>query len=140
MRKVLILLGISLISICAFAQQIEVLELNEKYQKEYVYRPFIAINKNFDNRDLNKIAILKGSITKSVYVNDLLSSFWNKANQFGANSFTIDSVHRDKNTIEVCISVYCLTDEQIKRNSKLFTSNKIYVFGDVKEFEGKKER
>jgi hypothetical protein len=138
MGKLFIVLGICLFSISAFGQSIEVLELNKKYQKEYVYKPFKALNKRFDITELNKIAVLKGSVTQSVFVNDLLSSFWNKANQFGANSFIVDSVHKTHNKIEVCISVFCLTDEQMEKNSKLFASNKIFVFGNVKEFGGKK--
>jgi hypothetical protein len=139
MRKIFILIGISLISIFAFSQQIEVLELNKEYQREYVYRPFKSINNRFDKKEVNKIAVLKGSITKSIFVNDLFSSFWNKANQLGGNSYIVDSIHTSNNEIEVHISIYYLTDKQIEQNSKLFIPNKIYVFGDVKDFYGKKK-
>jgi hypothetical protein len=133
MIKLKIFLLFLSISVSSFAQMVQVIERDMDYISPGEMTQFQYISKNSDVSNIPKIASLKATCnnTADETVVHLFNLLWQTANNFGANSFKIDSIeNKSKNYISLTLSIYNLTSEQLEINSGLFPQNIVYVFGD----------
>ncbi|MBI9068289.1 MAG: hypothetical protein JEZ09_13430 [Salinivirgaceae bacterium] len=139
MKKIQLILILAFSSILLMGQEIEIRELYKNFTQESRYRPFKAIASGFDISALNKIAVLKGSLlnTGKNTLDKLYGSFWIHANEYGANSFYVDSVWHTSDSICAIISIYNLSSAEIEANQKLHPSNMVYIFGNIDKNNGK---
>jgi len=133
MKRLMILLIITLITSFLFGQKIQVTEqadikITEKCQD------FSYISKYMDLSSNSKIASINGFCINSEKqtLDRLYNMFWTKSNQLGANSFKIDTLIKITNdTILLNISIYYLSKNELDKNFALYPQNMIYVFGDL---------
>jgi len=141
MRNILILTSI-FFCIYGYAQEVQIVEKNDNFiQKEKVEK-FEFIDKDLDLINHEKIVVLKGysvNSGKSTLIG-LFNKFWEMSNKFGANSYLIDKVESDTNTIFVQISAYYLDRMTIEDNFQLYPKNMVYVFGDLDIKKGNTKR
>ncbi|WP_343633125.1 hypothetical protein [Fluviicola sp.] len=100
---------------------------------QYHSKTFDLIDESFNLSGKTKIGNLSGNSanTGNSTLSHLFHSFWNEANKQGANSFTIDSIIHHEDNISIEISIYSLTEAELKANRDKYPRNKIYVFGNI---------
>lgn len=132
MRKLaFLLLTISTLT-AAFGQNVTIVTQFPQAGKHTV-KSFDLIDSSFNLSGQEKIATLKGfslNAGKQTLV-ALFNSFWDYANKLGGNSFTIDSTFNTNDTTSVILTIYHLSDEDLKRNFGLYPKNMVYVIGDI---------
>lgn len=132
MRKLALLLLIISTLTSVFGQNVQIVNQFPATEKHTV-KSFDLIDSTFNLSGRQKIATLKGfslNIGKQTLVT-LFNSFWDNANKLGGNSFTIDSISNTKDTTSIILTVYHLSDEDLKINFELYPKNMVYVIGDI---------
>ena len=115
------------------AQEISVYDKNESAKTAIKPDAFDYIDHQYDVQKEDYIASLSGYIVtyeEETLIN-LFNSLWKKANDLGANSYRIEKVRNENDTIEVKLSVYNLSDRHIEDVLALYPHNMVYVFGDI---------
>ena len=133
-KKNLLFVYVYLIGIIPlWGQNITVIEQNEAFSASKKQKEFYYIEKDFPLADDGWIATLEGfcTNTKQSNLEHLFYNFWEMANAKGANAFFIEDFSNATDTISVIISIFDLTEEELDDNYELYSSNKIYVFGDL---------
>ncbi len=128
-----ILILFSLFSMISYAQEVKITDKNNNPSKAINPDAFDYIDKQYELQEDMYIATLNGFVINSgkSILSNLFNSFWQKANELGANSFRIEDVKNDNDTIEIEISVYNLTDIKFDAMVKLYPTNMVYVIGDI---------
>lgn len=128
-----LLIIFSFLSIISYAQEVRVTDITFHPNKAINPNSFDYIDKQYKLQEYMYIATLNGVITNSgkSILSNLFNTFWQKANELGANSFRIEDVKNDNDTITIEISVYNLTDVQLDKMIKLYPTNMVYVIGDI---------
>ena len=128
-----ILILFSLFSMISYAQEVKITDKNNNPNKAINPDAFDYIDKQYELQEEMYIATLNGFVINSgkSILSNLFNTFWQKANELGANSFRIEDVKNDNDTIAIEISVYNLTDVQFDEMVKLYPTNMVYVIGDI---------
>jgi hypothetical protein len=132
MKKLtILLLAISTLT-TVFGQNVQVVNQFPETEKHTV-KTFDLIDNTFNLTGRQKVATLKGFSlnTGKQTIATLFNSFWDNANKLGGNSFTIDSVSNSNDTTAIILTVYYLSEEDIKSNLELYPKNMVYVIGDI---------
>jgi hypothetical protein len=133
MKKLAILLFLSIPTLTIVnGQNIQIVNQFQETEKHTV-KTFDLIDKSFNLTGKPKIATLKGISfnTGKQTIAAIFNSFWENANKLGGNSFTIDSVYNSTDTTTVVLTVYYLTEKEVKSNFELYPKNMVYVIGDI---------
>ena len=141
MIRISLILFLTALSIIGFGQNVEIINKNDNPNKAINSDAFDYIEKGYDLKSENYIATMKGFVTNSrkSILPVLFNTFWLKANELGANSFYIEKVKNDSDTIYVEISVYNISDSDIEKNFDLYPKNMVYVIGDIDKMQTPKK-
>ncbi len=128
-----VLILFSLFSVISYAQEVKIIDKNDNSNKAINPDAFDFIDKQYELQDDMYIATLNGFVINSgkSILSSLFNTFWQKANELGANSFRIENVKKGNDTIVIEISIYNLTNIQFKEMVKLYPTNMVYVLGDI---------
>lgn len=128
---ILILFSILTLS-TGFGQSVQVIKEYSVTEKHTV-KTFEFIDSAFNLAGKEKIVTLQGVSTNTgkQTVAALFNSFWDNANKFGGNSFTVDSVFNTNDTTVIILTVYYLSEDNIRENLGLYPKNMVYVIGDI---------
>ncbi|MFN6342878.1 MAG: hypothetical protein ACK4Y6_10805 [Bacteroidota bacterium] len=115
-----------------FGQNVQVINKNPDTEKHTV-NTFEFIINEFNLTEKQKIATLKGLTlnTGKQTIATLFNSFWENANKLGGNSFKLDTVLNSNDTMTIVMTIYYLSELDIKSNLELYPKNMVYVIGDI---------
>jgi hypothetical protein len=138
MKKRIFTIGIILFSFLCKSQTVNIIEKNVKLDK-LKNGQFELIDSNFDFSKYQAVARLQGKAKKSESetINKLFYALRYNTNKIGANAYRIDSISDKKAIFTVYITVYHLTETDIKNNQNNFQQNEIIIFGEFDKFLGK---
>ena len=133
-----------ILSLNIFSQNIQVLEEFIEYTPYTKPSEFYYLEDQLDSLKSMKIATLKGTFrlsSKSSLLN-LFAALKELANDYGANSFRIDSkkINFNKLTSRIIVSIYATSGTYLEENSDLHPKNEVYIFGSQKFYEDKLEK
>jgi hypothetical protein len=122
-------------------RDITVVAQNENFVSSEQQEEFYYIEKDFSPVAESWVATLDGfcTNTKKSNLSHLFYNFQESANELGANSFYVEEIYYNPDTISVSISVFYLTDEEIDDNFELYPKNRIYIFGDLTNSKAKEK-
>lgn len=128
-----LLILFTFLSVISYAQEVRIIDKNDNPNKAINSDAFDYIDNGYELQEDKYIATLNGFVVNSgkSILSNLFNSFWQKANELGANSFRIENVKNASDTIYIEISVYNLTDVQFEEMVKLYPTNMVYVIGDI---------
>jgi hypothetical protein len=132
MIRISLIIILIIVSFFGFGQNMEIIKINDNPNKAINPVAFENIDKGFNLKSENYIATLNGFVVnskESVFI--LFYRFWQKANELGANSFLIDKVENNSDTINVELSIYNIGESEIQKNFDLYPKNMVYVIGDI---------
>jgi len=132
-KRNLLLIYLCLTGIFALnGQNVTVIERNSAFTGSEKQKGFYYIEKDFPLTEDQWIATLDGfcTNTKKSNLESLFYIFRKTANEMGANAFFVKNFLNTTDTIFVAISIFKLTEQELDDNYKLYSCNKIYVFGD----------
>jgi hypothetical protein len=61
----------------------------------------------------------------------VFNSFWEAANQRGANSFSFENVKHKADTTFISLRIYLLSETELESNFDLYPENMVYVMGTL---------
>ena len=116
-----------------WGQNITVIEQSEVFSVSEKQEEFNYIEKESPLPNDRWLATLEGfcTNTKKSNLGSLFYDFWEMANTMGANAFFVEGFLNTADTIFVTISIFNLTKRELIYNYRLYSCNKIYVFGDL---------
>jgi hypothetical protein len=132
MIKTTLIIILTTLSLLGFGQNLEIININDNPNKAINPVFFENIDRGFDLKPEDYIATLKGFVVnskESVFI--LFYRFWQKANELGANSFLIEKVKNNSDTIYVELSIYNIGESEMQKNYDLYPKNMVYVIGDI---------
>jgi len=133
MNKIVILLLFTLVFKSGFGQSTS--------SPQTYTKTFDLIIDSFDLSEKTKIGSLRGSSAHigSFNLSHLFNSFWSDANKQDANSFRVDKIIHNGDSTYIEISIYSLSDAELKTNRDKYPRNMIYVFGNLNKRKASKE-
>lgn len=132
MQKI-ILLFIALVTLTNVSGQNVKIVSQFSEAETHTVKTFDFIDSSFDLTSGEKIAVLKGFSlnTGKKTIPALFNSFRKNANKLGGNAFTLDSVSNAKDTTFVVVTIYYLSETDLKHNLDLYPKNMVYIIGDI---------
>lgn len=141
--NILFLVFFFVVSYSADAQKVRVLKYNKEYEKYRVSKHFDYLHEDFDKEKVTWVADYKVSFDTVIpgMIWESYQSLKRKANQFGANGFSVmdSDVYTLGQKKHIEISVYWIKMENRNENLLLHQANTIYLLGFLghhQEIEG----
>ncbi|MCB2196471.1 MAG: hypothetical protein KQH79_11475 [Bacteroidetes bacterium] len=123
------------ISVQSFGQMVQFIEKDSTFKNENKTEEFHFINNGFDYSNSKFVASMNGLSLNSENNNlvSLFETFKFNANYLGANAFHVDEykISDSKDSVSVSVSFYYLNLNELIKNSRLYSTNMVYVIGDV---------
>ncbi len=133
LTKIGLLIFFAFFSLTTYTQNIKIIDENEHPIKAETPEAFDYIDNEYKLQEAAYIATLSSFVVHSgqSILPNLFNSFWQKANELGANAFRVSEVRNENDTVWIEISTYNLTNVEYEEMVKLYPTNMVYIIGDI---------